>query len=131
MPLYYFNLQDGAAGIADPDGTDLVDPAAAMVHAHEVVLELMAHVEARTRHWLLDICDDSGMHLFEVPFVGIDRTIDHLEPQTRHLIEEACVKRRELASAIFDARANIRRARILVARSRRTPHLVTDRGRQI
>jgi hypothetical protein len=128
MPLYYFDLQDGLAGAADGDGTEFADAAAAHAHAHQVVIELMTHVEAKTRHWLLDVHDEGGTHLFSVPFVHCDRTIDHLEPRTRRLIEEACAKRRALATAIFDARANIRRARALVARARGLPHLVVDRG---
>jgi hypothetical protein len=128
MPLFYFDLQDGSAGVTDGDGTELPDATAARAHAHQVVLELMAHVEARTRHWLLDVHEEGRARLFSVPFVLCDRTIDHLEPRTRRLIEEACAKRRALATAIFDARANVRRACALVARSRGLPHLVADRG---
>jgi len=96
--------------VTDGDGTELPDATAARAHAHQVVLELMAHVEASTRHWLLDVHEEGRARLFSVPFVLCDRTIDHLEPRTRRLIEEACAKRRALATAIFDARANVRRA---------------------
>jgi hypothetical protein len=105
MPLYYSNLHDGSGGISDPEGTDLADRTAVEGHARAVVLEVMAHVEASTRHWLLEVCDESGRKLFQVPFAKIDRSIDHLEPRTRGLIEEVSQRRRVLASAIFNARA--------------------------
>jgi hypothetical protein len=131
MPLYYFNLHDGAGGVADPEGTNLADRAAAEAHASAVVLELMAHVEARARHWLLEVCDEGGRTLFEIPFVKIDRSIDHLQPQTRSLFEEVSRRRRALASAIFNARATLRQTQALVARSRRLPRIATNRGRPV
>jgi hypothetical protein len=131
MPLYYFNLLDGSGGISDPDGTDLADRTAAEGHARAVVLELMAHVEVSTRHWLLEVCDESGRKLFQVPFVKIDQSIDHLKQRTRGLIEEVSQRRRALASAIFSARATIQQTRALVARSRRLPRIATDRGRMV
>jgi hypothetical protein len=131
MPLYYFDLYDGGGGIADPDGTHLADGTAAYVHACRVVGELLSNAEPRTRHCLLQVRDEDGNCLSVLPFVAFDRTLDHLAPQTRRLIEEACEKRRALAAAMFEARVTMRRTRALVARSRGRPRLATERGRLI
>lgn len=88
MPRYYFNLRDGTAGVSDPDGTSLPDYAAASERAAQLARELMRQSEVKRRHWQLDVCDERGKVLFNLPFAGVDRTIDHLRPRTRQLVED-------------------------------------------
>jgi len=128
MPLFFFHLNDGTSGVADPQGTPLADLVAAQEHAQEVALELMAHAEGKHRHWLLEVCAEDGTRLFDLPFETVDQTIRRFHPQTKRLIEEACRIRRASAKAIREARATVRRARALVARSRGLPWLVADGG---
>ncbi len=84
MPLYYFNLFDGAQTIADPWGEELPDRKAAELWAYEVARELMQNTSsALTRDWCLEICDASSRLLFSAPFVRLDPRLDHLDPQSR------------------------------------------------
>jgi hypothetical protein len=124
MPRYYFNLDAGFASVTDPDGTDLADGTAACDHARAVAREIMAHNEAKTRSWALEVCDCDGQLLFEVPFVTADPSLRNFHPVTRRLIEEACEKRRASARAIRASRAMVSRSRVTVARARRLPWLV-------
>jgi hypothetical protein len=130
MPLYYFNLDDGFKGIADPEGTDLAGESAARAHAVAVAQEIMAHAEAKTRHWLIDVCDRNRQLLFEVLFVTVDPTISHIRPEARRLIEESCAARRSLGRAARDAHATVCRARATIARSRGLPWLFVVDGSQ-
>jgi hypothetical protein len=131
MPLYYFNLRDGSAGVIDPEGTILPDDAAARAYALRVAHELMAHAEAKRRHWQLDVSDDSGEVLFHLPFVAADDTIHGLPATTRRLVERLCQEQRELAEAVFEARLMILRSRAVRARSRGKPYLVAEFGRRV
>jgi hypothetical protein len=124
MPRYYFNLDVGYASVTDPDGTYLADETAARAHARAVAREIMAHNEAKTRSWVLEVCDSDGHMLFEVPFVTEDASIRHFHPMTRHVIEEACKKRRASARVIRASRAAAFRSRATVARARGVPWLV-------
>jgi hypothetical protein len=128
MPLYYFNLDDGYQGIVDPEGTDLADESAARAHAVTVAQEIMAHAEAKTRHWLINVCDRDKERLFEVLFVTVDPTISHIRPEARRHIEESCVARRSLGRAAREAHATACRARAAIARSQGLPWLALVEG---
>jgi hypothetical protein len=130
MPLFYFNLDGGYERVADPDGTELADECAARAHAAEVAQEIMAHTEAKTRSWLLEVCDRDGLPLFELPFEKVDPTIRDFDPRLRRLIEDAAMTCRTSGRAIRDARATVRRARAAVARSNRAPWPVIEGGRR-
>ena len=103
MPHYYFHLRDGAAGARDTEGTEFSDHVVARTHAMHVARELMSRAEAERRHWQLDVCDDAGGLLFHLPFSVVDSTIDHLDAQTRQVVERLCQTRGELAEAVFKA----------------------------
>ena len=67
MPMYYFHLQDDDA-ITDTEGTDLVDLAAARVHAVGVARELTANSDGILKHtwslWTMTVHNDVGTELF-------------------------------------------------------------------
>jgi hypothetical protein len=131
MPIYTFKLIDDSGGIEDDFGVSLANTAIAYGYACDVVRELMNHRERKTRHWRLDVYEDSGEKVFDIPFVQLDRTLDHLAPEYRVLVEECAERIRSLKDAYYDASLTRREARSLVARSRRKPYLAADRGRKI
>src|SRR5262245_60915992 len=131
MAHYFFTLRDGAGGASDPEGTDLPGEAAAREYATQVANGLMRHAEVKTRHWQLDVSDETGKVLFDVPFAAVDSTIDHLAPTTRRLVERLSRNRRELSEAIFDARLAVLKCKATIARSKGKPYLAAHSGRQI
>ena len=131
MPRYHFHLRDGAAGVTDLEGTNLPGPAAARAYAAQVARELMARAEVKRRHWRLDVSDDTGKVLFNVPFAEVDITINHLCPTTRGLVERLCRNTRELAEAVFEGRLAVLKSKAIRARSNGKPYLAAHVGRQI
>lgn len=129
MPRYTFELWDGSHRIEDETGVSLPDREHVLRYAHEVVGELMSCREATTRSWCLDVYDDQGKRIFEVPFASIDPTLNHLLPELRTSIEELCNRYRSLSETIALTRATARETRALVARSRGRPYLASDLGR--
>lgn len=131
MPRYFFHVRNGFGGLVDQDGTELPDTLSARNYAGGVARELMLKNEAKKRHWHLIVCDAGRNELFDVPFVTIDESINHLTPDNRRLIEEMCVKRMALAETIFEIRLNVLRIRATVARSRARPYIAAERGHAI
>jgi len=83
MPNYTFELRDGSGGIDDETGVALADGVHALHYAQDVVHELMRSREAQTRTWRLDVYDEAGERVIELPFATIDPTLDHLRPELR------------------------------------------------
>jgi hypothetical protein len=131
MPRYHFNLIHDGACTPDSEGTVLPDVKSAGRHARQVSAELLMHNELHKRCWALDVCDDKGAQLFELPFSSIDRTLDHLNGKQRDLIELISRNRREMQKVMADARVNRRRARATLARWRGQPYLVAENGRRL
>ena len=127
MPLYTFELHDGSCRITDDDGIHLTNREQALCYAYEVVREMMNHRERDARTWRLDVYEDCDQ-LFEIPFVRLDETLDHLDPRWRSIIEDHCARRLSLSETYSAARVTMREARALVARSRGKPYLAADRG---
>ena len=50
----------------------------------------MSGREAQTRSWRLDVYEDNNERIFEIPFVSIDRSLDHLVPELRTIVEGLC-----------------------------------------
>jgi Domain of unknown function (DUF6894) len=69
--MYYFNVRDTDT-LADVDGTELADEAAARAHARAVANELMVGSEGMLdRKWSdlsMAVHDDDGVELFSFPF---------------------------------------------------------------
>jgi hypothetical protein len=131
MPLYFFNVRNGSGGFADRDGTELPDILSAKSYAQDLARELMRGNEPRKRHWHVVVCDLDGIELFDLPFVSIDDSLRHLNPDSRRLIEVMCEKRMALAETLVETRMNILRVRATVARSRSRPHVAAEHGRAV
>lgn len=130
MPLYKFQLRDGSGGIDDETGVSLPDREHAFDYARDVVRELMSRREKETRTWRLDAYETSGGLVFQIPFVSIDETLDHLTPGLRARIEDLCDRCRSLREAMSEAAVTMRESRALVARSRGKPYLVSEFGQR-
>ena len=130
MPTYTFAVKDGRGGIEDDVGVSLPDRARAFEYACSVVCELMHGREPQTRSWRLDVVEDHHERVFEIPFASVDRTLDHLAPQLRTMMEGLCERRLAFAEAAHDAAVTVREARALAARSRSKPYVATEFGRR-
>jgi uncharacterized protein DUF6894 len=106
----------------------LPDRDRAFEYALDVAHELMSCREAQTRSWRLDVYDDQGERILELPFAGIDPTLDHLVPAMRTTVERMCDRYRSLREAMAAARVTVRESRALVALSRGRPYLATELG---
>jgi hypothetical protein len=131
MPLYFFHVRNGGSGLADHDGTALPDAQSAMNYARDLARELMRGNESRKRHWHVVVCDADGHELIDLPFITIDDSIRHLNPESRRLIEAMCEKRMALAEAMFATRMNVLRVRATVARSKARPYIAAEFGHAI
>src|SRR5258705_6647022 len=88
----------------DSCATDLPDLAGAGGHAAQIARELMRNNEPTARCWQLDVRDEHGALVFELPFTAVDRSVEGLSPNTLLLIEDLTRKRQALAEAISTAR---------------------------
>ena len=131
MPIYYFNVQDGAGGLADLEGTELPDRAAAEMHAVEVVRELLKSNETKKRPWCLDVLDGERRPVFSLQFSTVDPSLDHLSADTRELVERLSESRRRLAETMFRSQTLVHRSRASEARAKRKPYLIAQSGRRI
>jgi hypothetical protein len=130
MPIYTFDLRDGTEGVEDRTGADLPDRDAALQYAHEVALELMSCRERQTRCWRLDVYEDHGPRVIELPFASIDPTLDHLDPKVRRNLAGLYDRQRSLREVIHLARSTMHESRALVARSRGKPYLAVHAGKK-
>lgn len=118
MPNYTFELRDGSGGIDDETGVALADSADALHYAQTIVHELMRSREAQTRTWRLDVYDEAGACVIELPFASVDPTLDHLRPELRAMVEKFCDRRRSVDELVYIARNTVSELRALVAKSR-------------
>ena len=128
MPNYTFELRDGSGGIDDESGVALTDGVDALRYAQTVVRELMRSREAQTRTWRLDVYDEAGACVIELPFASIDPTLDHLRPELRAMVEKFCDRRRSVDEMIHTARSTVRESQALVARSRGNLYVAARSG---
>ena len=128
MPNYTFELRDGSGGIDDESGVALTDGVDALRYAQTVVRELMRSREAQTRTWRLDVYDEAGACVIELPFASIDPTLDHLRPELRAMVEKFCDRRRSVDEMIYTARSTVRESQALVARSRGNLYVAARSG---
>lgn len=127
MPRYTFELQDGTSPIEDGSGVWLAERKEALRYAEAVARELMRGCEREARSWRLDVYED-GTRVEEIPFAGIDPTLDHLHPALRTAVERSCDTVRSFREAMSAARTTMRESRALVARSRGKLYLATEAG---
>jgi hypothetical protein len=128
MPVYKFELRDGTRGVSDKMGIQLPSRRNALDYARGVVRELMGRREVQTRWWRLNVCDKAGERIFEIPFVTLDQTLDHLRPNLRAMVARNCDRVLSLHEMIASADITMRESHALVARSRGKPYLAADRG---
>lgn len=131
MPRYTFKLRDAGDGVEDHDGVNLPDAEIAYRYACDVVRELMKGREPNTRSWQLEVYEDDQEKVFEIPFVRLDQTLDHLKAQTRKMVERGAAQIRSIIETHHAASTTVRESRSLVARSRGKPYLAADRGKKI
>jgi hypothetical protein len=130
MPLYKFQLRDGASAIFDDAGINLPDREHALAYAKEVARELMQGREVQTRPWRLDIYENHSERVFALPFAAVDATLDHLVPELRSTLERLCDSYLSWQEAVQAARITLRESQALVARSRGKPYLASTEGQQ-
>ena len=128
MPNYTFELRDGHGGIDDKTGVSLTDGAEALRYAQTVVHELMRSREVQTRTWRLDVYDEGGARVLELPFASLDPTLDHLRPELRAMVEKFCNRRRALDETIYVVCNTVRESRALVAQSRGKLYVAAQSG---
>jgi hypothetical protein len=128
MPQYTFALRDGTRPVEDGSGVPLPDRESAIGYAENVALELMRGCEAETRIWRLDVFDQNGEVVSQIPFASLDPCLAHFLPAIRQQIIDFGERRRELMEAMHRARATMLEARALVARSRGKPYLASHMG---
>jgi hypothetical protein len=131
MPRYTFKLRDDDIGVEDDFGVSLPNAEIAHSYARDVVRELMNRRERNTRHWLLDVYEDNGGKVFEIPFAKVDQTLEHLRPDYRAAVEQCAQRIRSLKEVYYEATLTRRESQSLVARSRGKPYLAADRGRKV
>ena len=126
MPRYTFELRDGEYPI--DVRVYLPDLDRAVTYGRNVVRELMNSREKETRSWCLEIYEQEKL-VCAIPFATVDRTLDHLRPDLRAMIERGCEERRSLRETAHAARMTVRESRALVALSRGRPYLAAEMGR--
>lgn len=108
MRLFYFTLKCGWDSIADVEGQEFPDNAAARRHAVAVARDLMRHREPETRPWRIEVCDDYLQPLFEVPFAHVDETLAEGYPRDfRISIKRVARMSAAFNSAMIETRATL------------------------
>jgi hypothetical protein len=130
MPTFKFKLSDDSDGVEDDFGVSLPNTEIAYRYACDVVRELMHHREQKTRHWHLAVYHD-GEKIFDIPFVKLDHTLDHLNPDSRGLVEQGAQRIRSVRDLWNEAKLTRQESRSLVAQSRGKPYLAAERGRKV
>jgi hypothetical protein len=130
MPVYTFKLRDGSGDIEDSTGVQFHHQENAFRYAHDVVYELMKSRELETRSWRLDVYE-GGSPIYEIPFVSVDQSLDHLPPKLRTMVEGLSERRRQLGDALHTVKATVQESRALVARSRGKPYLASRFGKAV
>jgi hypothetical protein len=119
MPRYKFKLNYGSGGVEDDFGVNLPNGEIAHRYACDVVRELMDHRERKTRHWRLEVYEDNGEKIFDIPFAELEQTLDDLHPQRQAPVKPCAQQVR----AVKDCNVTRRQAR-----SRGKLYLVVDNG---
>jgi uncharacterized protein DUF6894 len=119
MPRYKFKLNYGTGGVEDDLGVNLPNGEIAHRYACDVVRELMDHRERKTRHWRLEVYQDNGEKVFDIPFAKLDQALDGPRPQRQALVKP----RAQQVRSVKDCNVTRRQAR-----SRGKLYLVVDIG---
>jgi hypothetical protein len=85
------------------------------------------NAEGRMR---LDVYEDEGAQVFEIPLARFDKMFGHLTPKMRETMVDLCDRCRLLQEAMSAASITMRESRALVARSRGKPYLAAAFGQR-
>jgi hypothetical protein len=129
MPTYYFSLRRDGRSFVDHEGVVLRDEDAARAYAGVVARELLqGRYAPPTRPWKIQVEDEGHKFLFEVLFATVDKTLDHLEPGLRKLIEKVSAT---IADTVEITRKSRLHRQAVAAARRRRPYLVVESGRHL
>jgi hypothetical protein len=130
MSCFYFKVRDGADGIADDEGVELADAAAAKAYAIDVAREVMKGDEVKKRPWLLEVRDQEGAIVVEVRFAAVDPTLDHLDADLRVLVERMAEDRRRIQETLHVSSCLVALG-VGSTRSVRKPYLIAVDGQRL
>lgn len=122
-------MRDGAGGLADHEGIELADAAAAEAYAIEVAREIMKADEVKKRPWLLEVRNEEGVIVAEVPFAAVDQTLDHLDADLRGLVERMCENRRRIMETLHWSHRLMAQDRAGAAHPVSKPYLIVVNGK--
>lgn len=128
MPNYTFELRNGEGGANDPVGVNLANRRQALQYAQSVIHELMHGRERKTRMWRLDVVENDGERIFEIPFDSVDETLAQFPAATRQAMGKFFASCRSFSEAAHDMVLTLRESRALVARSRGKPYVAARFG---
>jgi uncharacterized protein DUF6894 len=127
MPRYFFDLAQSGV-VRDPEGTDFPNEQVAQAHAETVARELMQHRQETTRYWRLDVRDEDGRRCFELLFVSVDDSIEHLTPELRNTLEEFHARSASLFETMRTVRSSLLQVQRTMALSEGLPYLAANEG---
>jgi hypothetical protein len=128
MPTYFFDLQTSSEKICDHLGTELMDAAAAKVHAQSVAQELMRNREDATRSWRIDIRDGYARRCGHVVFASVDASLGHLAPELRKSLQEFYETSASLRETVGATRQSLRQIKATLARAEEMLHIASVDG---
>lgn len=128
MSRYYFHLRADGLIHRDFDGVELPNVQAARVHASAVAEELMRGASARTRLWSIAVEGADRERVLDLFFADVDLSVQAYSPPHRALATETCRRLGALADARAAVRTTVMESRILLARARGKPQLVSSQG---
>ena len=122
MPLYHLVLKTEDQLIADRDGFEWPDEAAARQEAALVAQDFMRNERrVNRRAWCIEVRDEDLRPCFELLFAEIDETIAHLPPELREI--HVTTSRR--MAACFDTKLAVRTTRAQVSETLSHAYAVT------
>jgi len=131
MPRYFFTVHDGLRDYPDAEGIEFATVRAAERYAWHVARDLLFRREAKRRHWLVTVRDETDRLLFALPFSAADPTIRRLPRPTKKLIQHISRRRFALAQAIAEAKGGVYSARATIARIKGKPYLAARNGQSV
>jgi len=131
MPLYHFTLNTGARMIADPQGTDFADDAAAYAEAVIVAREIMRNNRHKTMSWRLQVLDAAHQFCFELLFANVDEELQYFPPHVRETVMQSAHRLAMLNDDIHAVRHSLLQVRATLARVDHMPYLAAVNGTRI
>jgi hypothetical protein len=131
MPTYYFNLKNGDAGFVDTTGEDLAGDEEAREYARDVALELLQGCEMPRRHWVIEAVDERGNCVLSLAFVSVDPSLNHLDVDTRRVVEDSCRILRNCRETRFKSKLLSEKTRSMAGKRTGKLYLAAAFGHQL